>query len=225
MKTTITIIDRYEVRMNREVVETVDTPDEAVDEIVTRNYDRIDRDIMEQPGVSDESASGLNEEAYNRAWADFKAKVADAIDGGCAYDDDNGHRWTIKAVKAVKRVELGHIDFAAIELDVTDSLYGRDVMTDAGLFVALRRLNDALNRDEDVRVYEAMSLADGHREVLASDNASCWIVGDENNAEVNRSHFALLAKHDVRWCEIIDGELADWIEDRRAEAGCKEMFV
>jgi hypothetical protein len=77
----------------------------------------------------------------------------------------------------------------------------------------------ATDTDSDVNVYE-VEHADGHHDVMASDNGSVWIAGDENNSDVNQSQFEQIVKangESVLWDEIEDDDLREWIADRRKE--------
>ena len=56
---------------------------------------------------------------------------------------------------------------------------------------------------------------------MASDNGSVWLVGDEHDADINKSQFfAIIAANgeSVEWDEIEDCDLREWITDRLNES-------
>lgn len=220
MNKTITIVTRYQVKVNGDLVDTKDSIEDAVKEITDRNYDRIDDEIMSREDVRrDDTLEGYDQASYNMAWENIKSDIANAVDTSYAYDDENGHEWSIKSVREVKVEDIGMPMYYDIELEDGDWCYGEPVPTDCGDYVFLRKLNDDVAADASIRVYEAMSLKDGHRDVIACDNATNWAVGSDDDAELNKTHFETLASHGVRWSEIEDTDLYDWIEARREEAG------
>lgn len=78
----------------------------------------------------------------------------------------------------------------------------------------------ATNTDSDINVYE-VEHTDGHHDVMASDNGSVWLVGDENDANTNKSQFCAIIEangESVEWDEIEDCDLREWITDRLNES-------
>lgn len=79
---------------------------------------------------------------------------------------------------------------------------------------------NATGTDADINLYEVEN-ADGHHDVMASDNGSVWLVGYENDADVNRAQFQSIDDvngESVLWDEIEDCDLREWITDRRNES-------
>ena len=79
---------------------------------------------------------------------------------------------------------------------------------------------NATDTDSDINVYEVRH-ADGQHDVMASDNGSVWLVGDEDDADVNKSQFLAIAAangESVEWDEIKDCDLREWVADRRNES-------
>ena len=66
---------------------------------------------------------------------------------------------------------------------------------------------------------------DGYHNLIVSDNASMWVVGSEDDAEVNRAHWELIVERigdiDFDAIRAIDADLAEWLEERKAEAETK----
>ena len=220
MNKKIEIVTRYIVKVNREIVEECDSVEEAAKKIIDRNWDRINDDIMSRDDVKrDDTLEGYDQGAYDIAVKELEKTIVDSVDEWYSYDDENGHKWSIESVKKVKISDIGLPRFYETELDKDDWGYGESVPTTAGDYFLLRQLNDDGNRDESIRVYEAMSLTDGHCDVVACDNAANWVVGSEDDLDLNKTHFETLESHDVRWNEIQDSNLEDWIEERREAAG------
>lgn len=94
--------------------------------------------------------------------------------------------------------------------------------TDAGEYELVAIVHDDGHTDESVNLYVGKA-ADGHHDLIASDNASMWVVGDADDAERNRDQWDTIAER----CDVapvidevrkIDADLADWLNDRYNEA-------
>ena len=108
------------------------------------------------------------------------------------------------------------------EEDAIAAGYGPIKSTDAGEYTIVAHVFDDRNCDDSINLYVGKA-ADGHHDMIASDNASMWVVGDENDAERNRNQWDLIAAR----CDVapvlddvrkIDSDLADWLANRYDEA-------
>ena len=104
---------------------------------------------------------------------------------------------------------------------------GEKTYTDAGEYTIVAHVHDDACTDESINLYVGKA-ADGHHDLIASDNASKWVVGSEDDAERNRDQWDLIAER----CDIapvldevrkIDADLADWLNDRYNEARQEEV--
>lgn len=103
-----------------------------------------------------------------------------------------------------------------------NELIGETCSTDAGEYTIVAHVHDDGCCDESINLYVGRA-ADGHHDMIASDNASMWVVGDENDAELNRDQWdAIAARCDVApvldEVRKIDSDLADWLAARHNEA-------
>lgn len=103
-----------------------------------------------------------------------------------------------------------------------NEMVGETVMTDAGEHTILAHVHDDGCCDESINLYVGRD-AKGYCNLIASDNASEWVVGDEDDAERNRDHWDMIESR----CDVapvldevrkIDAQLADWLGDRYREA-------
>ncbi len=96
--------------------------------------------------------------------------------------------------------------------------------TDCGEYTILAHIADGGEADERIDIYVGRA-ADGHCDLIATDNATNWLVGDADNAENNRAHWELIAERigdiDFDAIRAIDADLAEWLEERKAEAETK----
>ena len=98
----------------------------------------------------------------------------------------------------------------------------RKINTDAGEYTIVALVHDDGEADNSISLYVGKA-ADGHHDLIASDNASMWVVGDDDDHERNRDQWnAIAARCDVTpvldEVRKIDAELADWLAARYAEA-------
>lgn len=112
-----------------------------------------------------------------------------------------------------------------VQLGVADAIAvgcGPVRSTDAGAYEIVEIVHYDGNCDDSISLYIGKA-ADGHHDLIASDNASLWVVGDEDDHERNRDQLDAIAAR----CDIapilakvreIDAELADWLAARYAEA-------
>jgi len=110
-----------------------------------------------------------------------------------------------------------------------NEMIGEEVYTDAGKYTIVAHVHDDLCTDESVNLYVGKA-ADGHYDMIASDNASMWAVGNEDDAGINRAQWCTIAAR----CDIepvlaevrkIDGDLADWLSDRYHDAQTAMVIV
>lgn len=103
-----------------------------------------------------------------------------------------------------------------------NELIGETRYTDAGEYTMVAHVHDDGCTDASIDLYVGRA-ADGHHDLIASDNASMWVVGDENDAERNRDQWIAIADR----CDVapvidevrkIDADLADWLAARYNEA-------
>lgn len=100
--------------------------------------------------------------------------------------------------------------------------YGPIRATDAGEYELVAIVHDDGEADNSISLYVGRA-ADGHHDMIASDNASMWVVGNGDDAELNRDQWdAIAARCDVApvlgEVRKIDAELADWLTGRYEEA-------
>lgn len=190
------------------------TQREALDALIDIHHDRIDEEIMSREEVKRDNLEGYDQSACDEAWKQVEQEILEY-----GYDDGNvnGH-WAIVEQKVVVDRTFGHTDeLDTIELDDDDHLYGEVVITEGGDYIAVRRLDGGIG-SACTAVYEAISVTDGHHDVLVSDNATVWVLGDEDDPKRNAEMFATIKDIHVYWTDIEDCDLSDWIEARRAEA-------
>lgn len=110
-----------------------------------------------------------------------------------------------------------------------NEMTGETCYTDAGEYTIVAHVHDDMCTDESVNLYVGKA-ADGHHDMIASDNASMWAVGDENDASRNRYHWCTIAAR----CDVesvltevrkIDGDLADWLADRYHDAQTAMVII
>ena len=103
-----------------------------------------------------------------------------------------------------------------------NEMIGETRYTDAGEYTIVAHVHDDGNADESINLYVGKA-ADGHHDLIASDNASMWVVGDEDDAERNRDQWDAITKR----CDVapvldevrrIAAGLADWLGVRYHEA-------
>lgn len=101
-------------------------------------------------------------------------------------------------------------------------------VTDCGEYTILAQIATGGSADKVIDLYVGRA-ADGHHDLIASDNASMWVVGDDNEAESNRAHWDLIAERigdiDFDAIRAIDADLAEWLEERKAEAETALLIV
>ena len=103
-----------------------------------------------------------------------------------------------------------------------NELIGETCSTDAGEYTIVAHVHDDGCCDESINLYVGRA-ADGHHDMIASDNASMWVVGNEDDAELNRDQWdAIAARCDVapviNEVRKLDAELADWLAARYEES-------
>jgi hypothetical protein len=95
------------------------------------------------------------------------------------------------------------------------------ITTNGGDYTILAHIAEGGEADERIDIYVARA-ADGHCDLIVADNASNWTVGNEDDAELNCAHLGLIAERvgeiDFDAIRAIDNDLADWLEDRKAQA-------
>lgn len=103
-----------------------------------------------------------------------------------------------------------------------NEMIGETRYTDAGEYTIVALVHDDGCGDQSISLYVGRA-ADGHHDLIASDNASMWVVGNEDNAELNRDQWNAIAKR----CDVapvlaevrkIDADLADWLSARYHDA-------
>lgn len=103
-----------------------------------------------------------------------------------------------------------------------NEMIGETRYTDAGEYTIVAHIHDDGCADESINLYVGKA-ADGHHDMIASDNASMWVVGNEDDAKLNRNHWDAIAER----CDValvldevrkIDADLADWLGARYNEA-------
>lgn len=119
-------------------------------------------------------------------------------------------RWGCVTIPGIKDNKEG---------DDTMNLIDTKCETDCGEYTILAKVNDDQYRDEDIRLYVGRA-EDGHCDLIASNNASMWVVGNEDDALSNKQHWAVIEGHglDMDAVRAIDSGLAEWLEARQSEA-------
>ena len=106
----------------------------------------------------------------------------------------------------------------------SNEMIGETRYTDAGEYTIVVDLGGGGYGDNNIALYLGRA-ADGHHDMIASDNASMWVVGDDNDAVRNYEQWRTIAA----CCDVapvidevrkIDGDLADWLDQRHDEACC-----
>jgi hypothetical protein len=101
-----------------------------------------------------------------------------------------------------------------------NEMIGETVFTDGGEYEIVAHIHDDGCRDYSINLYIGKA-ADGHHALIASDNAGMWLVGSEDDANLNRSHWELIAERvgeiDFDAIRAVDADLADWLEARKDE--------
>ncbi|MBR4353761.1 MAG: hypothetical protein IKP97_00490 [Kiritimatiellae bacterium] len=99
---------------------------------------------------------------------------------------------------------------------------GEQVATDGGDYQIIADIADGGEGDEGVCVYVGRHITLGHCDLIARDNASYWVVGDEDNRDRNRDQWDIIedrcGRIDLEAVRRVDADLADWLADRRKEA-------
>ena len=114
------------------------------------------------------------------------------------------------------------------------------VNTNAGQYTIVALIGEQTHTDDAHRLAVGRA-ADGHHDVLVSDNASVWVLGNEDDADCNAGMFAALGgsrdtdmdgpnlrneiadgvrilRDNLDDIRAIDADIADWIADRADEA-------
>ena len=110
-----------------------------------------------------------------------------------------------------------------------NEMIGESVGTDCGQYEIVAHVHDDGCGDTSVNLYVGMT-EDGRHDLIASDNAGMWVVGDEDDAERNRYQWDVIASD----CDVatvldelrkIDADLADWLGYRYHEAETALVIV
>lgn len=110
-----------------------------------------------------------------------------------------------------------------------NEIIGETRYTDAGEYTIVAHVHDDGGSDQSINLYVGRA-ADGHHDLIASDNASMWVVGNEDDHELNRGQWDAIAER----CDVapvldevrkIDADLADWLGDRYHEATTALVIV
>ena len=100
--------------------------------------------------------------------------------------------------------------------------------TDCGEYTLIAHIATGGSADKQINLYVGRA-ANGYHDLIVSDNASMWVVGSEDNAENNRAHWELIAERigeiDFDVIRAIDADLAEWLEERKAEAETALVIV
>lgn len=103
----------------------------------------------------------------------------------------------------------------------SNNTIGEEVVTLNGDYTIIAEIAEGGGADERILVSVGRA-ADGHHDLIVCDNASHWVVGSEDDAELNRAQWDLIAERvgeiDFDAIRAIDVDLADWLEGRKAEA-------
>jgi hypothetical protein len=99
--------------------------------------------------------------------------------------------------------------------------------TDGGDHILVAFIADGGDADARTELYVGRD-NDGNHNLIASDNASMWVVGDEDDAERNQEHWKLITERvgaiDFDAIRDIDEDLADWLAARRGESWDGESY-
>ena len=97
----------------------------------------------------------------------------------------------------------------------TNYKIGDKVVTDVGEVEIYDVLTVGGEADGKIEIYEVVH-ADGHHEVAVSDNASVWVLGDEDDRRHNHEQWTVVDDVcGVDWIDdVVDAELREWINDR-----------
>ena len=102
------------------------------------------------------------------------------------------------------------------------------LVTDCGEYTILAQIATGGSADKVIDLYVGRA-ADGHHDLIATDNSTNWIVGNADDAESNRAHWDLIAERigdiDFDAIRAIDADLAEWLEERKAEAETALLIV
>jgi hypothetical protein len=92
------------------------------------------------------------------------------------------------------------------------------VVTDAGKVEIYDVLAVGGDGERKIEIYEVVA-DDGHHAVAVSDNASVWILGDEDDSKHNGEQWLVVDDAcGVDWiADIVDADLREWINDRADE--------
>ena len=94
------------------------------------------------------------------------------------------------------------------------------IITDAGEYAVVAKICEQ-GGDAGISLCVGRA-ADGHCDLIATDNATNWVVGSEDDARSNRDQWTLIAERcgdiDMDAIRAVDADLADWLIDRKAEA-------
>ena len=107
-------------------------------------------------------------------------------------------------------------------------MIGETRYTDAGEYTIVAHVHDDGCSDQSINLYVGRA-ADGHHDLIASDNSSMWVVGNEDDHELNRGQWdAIAARCDVApvldEVRRVDADLADWLAARYADAKTGESI-
>ena len=101
-------------------------------------------------------------------------------------------------------------------------------VSDRGEYTILAQIATGGSANKVIDLYVGRA-ADGYYDLIATDNSTNWIVGDADNAEINRAHWELIAERigniDFDAIRAIDTDLAEWLEERKAEAETALVIV
>lgn len=99
---------------------------------------------------------------------------------------------------------------------------GEQVATDGGDYQIIADIADGGEGDRCITVYVGRHLKLGHCDLIARDNSSYWVVGNEDNHGRNRDQWDIIEERcgriDLQAVRLVDADLADWLADRRKEA-------
>ncbi len=94
------------------------------------------------------------------------------------------------------------------------------ILTDGGEYTVVKEL-ERFTTDKSIGLCIGRD-ADGHYDLIATDNASNWIVGDPDDAERNHNQFDVIedagAAIDIDAIRAINAELADFVAERQQAA-------
>ncbi len=94
------------------------------------------------------------------------------------------------------------------------------ILTDGGEYTVVKELK-RFTTDMSIGLCIGRA-ADGHHDLIATDNSSNWLVGDPDDAERNYNQFSVIedagAVIDIDAIRAVDAALADYIADRQQAA-------